>query len=695
MSIPPIDPEKIPWDVYRGLHSSLGPHSSKDLPIPEDVKTKLRTPLTLDDFKSWNFEGYKNETEAETEALILCVKGMAMLNIDPASREDWKAWSYLLVGKTLVWLAGYYHHSLGTPQPPAKVKVYLTQTQGMTMAKMVDSCLKIASFDPNAKALALIVLARIMISQVAKPQPTGPFARPRLAEGWICAGEAEVMLSEIEAALAGPKASGWIPPGRKGPDRGENVDKSDDWNKGWKISVPFVNSTASKTKLANYWNGQPSGVAALVGCHILLQAFQHKERYKALASKEQRGAMWEREQRIEKELARRGAQALSNLDHDSAKTNDPRMRQMVSTMRLVYPGSPFEPTEEFVKTLKYKLPADPTEEKEFTWHVSCTHGALGGGPNRTMITITDIFGRYYNGILGGKIYEGPKPDQTYVPPAFDLYMLLLKAMAGAGDEARAHVGPPRRPFAVIISYRLNSIHSELSEFLSKVQVNCVLDTVENLKLSNFRAQTNSQKAPPAALAPSRVTAPMPHQAAPAPAAEDDFVDLEDDSISGQIAGLVDLKNNSLNGRIGQILRWKEAQSSWEVKLQCILPDENPLTLSIKPENLIACPLSIVNDTSAYQQYKDSIGAINPGDRSNQVLAGHLFEKVQNVGEAANDDDICIICRENVGEHADDWRFLDIGHGTKLPCNHSFHKSCLLGWITEDSSECPCCRNPIS
>jgi hypothetical protein len=268
MNIPPVDPAKIPWDVYRGLHSTLGPQA-KDKTIPDDVKTKLSAPLTIEDFRHWNFQN-------ETEALIACVKGMSMMNVSPASRDDWKSFSYLLVGKSCVWLAGFYH-SLATTPPPPRVKVFLTQTQGMTMTKMVDSCLKIAAFDPNAKALALIVLARIMISQVASPQPTGPFSRPRLAEGWICAAEAEIMLSEIEAALAGPKASGWVPPGRKGPDRGD-ADENDDWNKGWQNSIPFVNSKVSKTKLADYWNGQPSGVAALIAAHILIQAFQHKER---------------------------------------------------------------------------------------------------------------------------------------------------------------------------------------------------------------------------------------------------------------------------------------------------------------------------------------------------------------------------------------------------------------------------------
>ena len=691
-AIPPLDAAKIPWDVYRGLHSALGPQS-KDTPIPDDVKTKLTTPLTIDDFKSWNYQ-------SETEALIACVKGMAMMNIHPTSRDDWKSWSYLLVGKTCVYLAGFYHSKAST-FPPPRVKVFLTQTQGMTMSKMVDSCLKIASFDRNAKALALIVLARIMISQVATPQPTGPFSRPRLAEGWICAAEAEIMLSEIEAALAGPKSSGWRPPGRKGPDRGDNVDETDDWNKGWVASIPFVNSKVSKTTLADYWNGQPPGVASLIGCHILLQAFQHKERYKALASKEQRGAMWERETRVEKELYRRGAQALANLDHATSTTQEPKLRQMVTTMRLVYPGSPFEPTEDFVKTLKYKLPADPTEEKEFTWHLSCTHGALGGGPNCTMITITDIFGRYYNEIMGGKIYEGPVPDEAFVPSADDLYKLLLNAMAGAGDEARAHVGPPRRPFVVIISYRLHQVYAELKELLETVQVDCVLDTIENLKLSNVRKTTpNQSQAPEAAeIEPvpdmsSQPSEPEPTVVSP-PSPIEDVVDLDDDSISGQIVGLVDLNSRKdLNGRAGQILSWQEAHSRWEVKLYCILPGENPLTISIKPGNLMSCPASVVNSPSSYQEYKDRVKAINPGDRSNQALSGPLFEKVQEVGGTADDNDTCIICKETIGEHADDWRFLDIGHGTVLSCGHSFHKSCLLGWLTPECAVCPCCQTSI-
>jgi hypothetical protein len=671
---PAPDQKLIPWDLYRDLHSN-GPACKAKIPFA--VVKKVKKSFTLAELTQYEFTN-------EDDALTACLRTVALLNIPPATPSVIRSKAYLLFARSTVWLASKAHADNASKPPTSAVKEKLNniiRNKDLSVSKKVDNCLQIASSDRDSKSLALTILARVMVGLVASD--SGHHARPAMAEGWLLAAEVEVMLAELEAAIQGPSASGWKPSGRRGlfeAPPGEESPADDAYNIGWMVSVPIYTDPSDKTYLATYWNGQPASVAGPIAGQLLLGAFRFVQRYKRLADAALRDTLWSRERRVEYELFRRGAMALANLDHDTSMPNaDSRERALLEDLRMVFPGSPFEPTEELVRTLKIKSPADPTPEHKFEWHLGCMLGGMGGGPNRTIISINDSYGRWEGHILASKLLEGPVPDQHYIPTPEELFKILLATMAGAGDETRCHVGPPRRPKTVTVSYRLRKPQKVLAKLLARVQVGCALDSIDNLQFACGNNLTDFETGQPI---------------------DNDDDDENTDTIPvqqtlvGQLVGLVDLLGRKdLNGRVGRVVRWHADQGRWQVKLLSFLDGEDPIVIGIKPTNLISCPQKF-EDTNCYLEYRDYLRDMSPGEQSSDKhVTGPILDRLQAVGSEVDDDELCAICQQDIGSQ--DVRHFDLRHGARLPCGHVFHLSCIFSWIkTDDMAECPCCRSSI-
>jgi hypothetical protein len=372
--------------------------------------------------------------------------------------------------------------------------------------------------------------------------------------------------------------------------------------------------------------------------------------------------LWPKTDSIEHDLFRRAAAALTSLD--AALTGDDQLpkRGLIEQLRPMFPGSPFKPTEAFVRKLKTKHPDDPYHKE---WSISCLLGAMGC-QNRTMVTVMDTSpsSAWTDQIVGQQILYGEDETAHHKPTDRELYDVLLEGMAGAGSETRATAGPPRRPEVVVVSYRLREAFKELKKFLARVDVDCVLESEETLRFITANHHTDFE------------TGGIPK---------------EDQTLVGRRVGLCELVNRSdLNGRVGRIIRWHEDQGRWEVKLESLCRGEESIKIGIRPINLTQCPAKFHN-TEDYVLYKEAVKGWS-GDgaqktsRTNDADVEKLLDKLRaHQSPTSSPDTICAICQDN----ADNSKEISIAC---LPCGHTFHLYCVLPWIKLEKTECPCCRS---
>jgi hypothetical protein len=660
-TLPPAPKENhLCWDFYFGLSTGFCVRAGwkKNLKklkkLDEATIVKAKKPLTWNELDQYKFENAK-------EASLALMRALALMDTDGSPEALYTAKAFLLTGRAALFLARDAHFRFNLNTPPTGQDELADRVEGLSLAKFIQACIFMASEDRFNISLALSRLAWVVIGQVASDE--GENARPAMAEAWLCAAEAEIMLAEIESALGAREVSGVKPYGRLGPwDIESGADVGDDGDD-WTVSIPgkptLENEDPDRTYLANYWWGQTEKRAATVLYGNLMRVVKDLSRYQSLGDDATRRRLWLREIGLEHELYRRGATALANYDAHTA--SDSPNRELVEHMRFLFPGSPFQPTEEFVR----KLRGPPDDESQ--WNITCLLGALEV-KNQTIITVMDTGrgSRWVDMIVGQKLLLGEDKDAYRRPTSRELYDTLLEAIAGSGAEVRATAGPPRSPKEVVVSFRLRDAHPGLSEFLSRVDVECILDSEESLRFACANNHTDFE------------TGGTPEEG------------LEQ-TIIGQRVGLCELKRSDLNGRVGRIIRWHEDQDRWEVKLECLFPGENSLKIGVRPTNLAPCP-SKFDCVQDYLLYRETVLSwSHDGERERNNDVGPLLDKLRAAGPASVDS-VCAICQESA---KDSQRSDGLGSSSCLPCGHVFHLGCVLPWIRTEKAECPCCRGKLS
>lgn len=417
-------------------------------------------------------------------------------------------------------------------------------------------------------------------------------------------------------------------------------------------------------RLADYWFGQQVDTAMTISCHVLTDAIKHFQRYETLSDIPTHGRYWIRSSQLERDLFLRGAVALTNVD--AHLRNDPTKFPLVEHSRMIFPGSTFDPTKEFVRNLKQRQ----GEEAE-VWHCWSMHDNTGPDHDQTLIRICDssLSSRWCDQIILFKIYR------SFVPKSDDIYDLLLCAMAGAGFDAmsgflRSGVGPPRRPKKVIVSFRLRQSFPKLAKLLEEIDVDCELDSEDNLRFACAQNQTDFLTGLP--------------------------LDGEDfnTTLVGQRVGITDLRSRSdLNGRVGRVIAWHNDTGRWEVNLEKFTASEKKERVAVRPGNIAQAPQSFL-DTSEYLAYRAMVRGCNEVNKyERRHVSALTLAKLRPATGCNTEHDTCAICQRSTSEESGvEQSVLEAAGATRLPCRHSFHMNCIIPWLVDEKTECPCCRH---
>ena len=667
--LPPPPAEKaLCWELYFGLQSEYCIHKTRDESLAilrkksPSVIVKAKRALTWEELDQKDFAN-------EKEAALLLMRAVALL--DTTSRNS-KLLStikgFLMLSRSALWLARKAHFKYNIEAPPTKVNELMKTFKKVELGMngIIQECLVMVINDHERVNHSLILtrLAWHVTNYIASEN--GEYARPAMAEGWLLATEVSLMLAELEASISQSKATKIRPKGRMGPlgDDVEGAREEQMTKEFWRVSIPgniFRDPEEANmmTYLADYWWGQDNRTSFTILVHCLLQGGRQWVRFCRLATDSTRMDQWDRVGSIERDLNRRAAAALMSFEKNNPDPS-PEVAQKIDTLRRLFPGSEFDPTEEFVKSLTVQ-----EDDEDVVWCISCYLGF--GEKNRTLVSIMDDttpYGRWKGQVLGGESIVGSDPKSYRRPTAKELYKMLLKAMAGSGDENRCFTGPPRRPERVVVSYRLHETFDELQDLLTRISVYSTLEPEETLRWNCINNGTDFETG----------GAPKTEQ-----------------TLTGQRVGIYGLLNRTdLNGRVGKVVKWHEGQGRWEVKLVKILPDEKGGTIAIKPTNLTQCPSSFlgIDDYLIYRMRLEAWSVSDDDDderpsKDDDAKMEILLDKLRVQGSVSPDSN-CAICQDDFGDAKGQ-------RAISLPCDHAFHLTCVLPWIKNEKMECPCCR----
>ncbi|EGB09067.1 hypothetical protein AURANDRAFT_63684 [Aureococcus anophagefferens] len=414
---------------------------------------------------------------ADGEAASMAVlRAMALLDT-PGGGPDCRPASFLLAARGMLWLSRDAQKR--KPLPPGEYAGLAMEGESLqaTLRNYLDQLKKHAECAP----LALASYAFACVRCVAVDD--GHSARPAWAEAWLVRAECELFLGELQAAAKKGKSSGKRPAGRVGPWGDEAWLAGDAADRPWEPSVP----------------GHPAQRGGLARLHL--------------------------------------ADHWWGLDETTAKPGGHRDGELVDRFRTVFAGSPFEPSDFFVRHLARE------DQKESLWALAYVDDA------KATLGVADC----------GNSKHGGKVLATF-PASGDVFAGLRRAMAGAGDEPRALAGPPRRPRAVEFPADLEGLAGDLAPKLAEAfDVEARVAAAGAAPRAAFRA-LKRDRAPRAAAAPAFANGALV-----------------------TVAGLV--SKAAHNGRSGDVLRWLPDKGRYEVMLK---PDGDLAStlISLKPANLV-------------------------------------------------------------------------------------------------------------
>ena len=657
---------------------------SRDMPtyvadLDEAVWAKAQSMLTEGELGQRSF--------SEGDACMAVLRSTALLDVAKGDK-DWfeqprVAHAYLLCTCALNALARLSHQKRPFgPGDHGLVKGVATRP-GISFAGCFKSYM--AETRTPSRVLALVLAARLLVRTLTGQSGT---ARPGMAEVWLVSGETELLLAELHAAEHADQAStvrpkGWMGPAGHGvPDEDEGEDDAAartellEAQREYAQDVPGLITASGLTYLPAYWFGQPWDVAG-GAVQLMVSAIPNIQRFSTLASCAALSQCGERYAAVERGVMRRCAAALESLSQQAAcQVEAEAAMKYVESLRQMFPGTEFEPTEAFVRSLRGDL-------GDGRWSLSCMMTA-----HMTFCTLMDSDeGSQWNGMsLGTKLLTNDDaPAATLrMPTADELYRVLLRAMAGAGGEDRIICGPPRRPKYVIVSYRLRDAFLALRTALRRVGVEAVLESEASLRAACANAHTNFETG----AMPSNPETP-----------ENEFV--------GTLVAIKRLRQRpELNGRVGEVVRWHAESERWEVALAPTQMEAaeaaaaarlaRPKMICVKPANLEPCPDD--TDLGSFASYVDSTFR-EDRDPPRRIAEGVGLERLRACHDADSGKP-CAICMEPICVEIHPMSSeCDVGGdskggGTKLPCGHSFHLDCVGPWITREKAECPCCRAPL-
>ncbi|KAH8048993.1 hypothetical protein JL722_12229 [Aureococcus anophagefferens] len=371
------------WDLYYRLQGvTKAAQAGADSASKKDAYLRASEGLSAKEMMEHDF--------ADGEAASMAVlRAMALLDT-PGGGPDCRPASFLLAARGMLWLSRDAQKR--KPLPPGEYAGLAMEGESLqaTLRNYLDQLKKHAECAP----LALASYAFACVRCVAVDD--GHSERPSWAGAWLVRAECELFLGELQAAAKKGKSSGKRPAGRRGG--------------------------LARLHLADHWWGLDETTAKHVLVGNLGACLGSLETCENLADASARMIMAERLDAVEAAVMPRGAAAVAALAAATEHKGGHRDGELVDRFRTVFAGSPFEPSDFFVRHLARE------DQKESLWALAYVDDA------KATLGVADC----------GNSKHGGKVLATF-PASGDVFAGLRRAMAGAGDEPRGLAGPRGGP----------------------------------------------------------------------------------------------------------------------------------------------------------------------------------------------------------------------------------------------------------
>jgi hypothetical protein len=453
------------------------------------------------------------------------------------------------------------------------------------------------------------------------------------------------------------------------------------------LSTPGIGrSVAAETELAEAWWGMAAADAG--ECfRILTQGSAAIDRYIVLTRDNRTGAatgitrrhgglesdaQYERMEAVEEARKRRGAALATSLEmaargpgwvpppslggpgYTLSASDWPRMRDWHRTQ---FEGIVYVPDAAGVRALAELGRRASCDD---WWAISCLclrrppeyktliqvmEGSTTGSPYAGQSLFSQIYPRTSGGLA------------AMLPTAKEVIAALFAAMSSACNEyrcLRGSGGPPRRPTAIHVSYRIRSVWPAVEAALQAVGVEASLETEQKQRLACANNHTDFDTG-------------------------DTLEGTESASVDAFVGTAVMLKNlvgaAELNGLVGTVESWMPESRRWRVHLP------SGRHVNVRPANISAATLALLHGVVTGEAEVGIPREVEEVDATAEAAALAKLETSEPLAEA----ECCPICMEDIPAGA---------CGLRLPCDHLYHGQCVLPWLREENASCPCCRRLV-